>query len=201
MHYNINFENVGTADAVNVVIKDLIDTTMFDMNSLQLLYASHPVETKIDGNKVEFIFENINLPPSIIDPIGGHGNVLFKIKTLPTLLVGDQIANIANIYFDYNAPIETNEARSTFATLNNSNFVKDASISIAPNPAKNNVIVTSKGNLKSIELFDVQGRILQTILEDKHTATIDISNQSNGIYFLKVTTEIGSSVEKLVKEN
>ena len=201
VHYNINFENVGTADAINVVIKDIIDTTMFDMNSLQLLYASHPVETKIAGNKVEFIFKNINLPPSIIDPIGGHGNVLFKIKTLPTLLVGDQIANIANIYFDYNAPIETNEARSTFAVLNNSDFAQDASITIAPNPAKNSVTVTSKSNIKSIELFDVQGRILQTILEDKNSANIDISNKSNGIYFLKVTTEIGSSVEKLVKEN
>ena len=31
---------------------------MFDKNSLQLLYASHPVKTKIDGNKVEFIVEN-----------------------------------------------------------------------------------------------------------------------------------------------
>ncbi|MBK8599876.1 MAG: T9SS type A sorting domain-containing protein, partial [Flavobacterium sp.] len=200
VHYNINFENVGTADAVNVVIKDIIDTTMFDMNSLQLLYASHPVETKIAGNKVEFIFKNINLPPSIIDPIGGHGNVLFKIKTLPTLLVGDQIANIANIYFDYNAPIETNEARSTFAVLNNSNFVKDQSIAVAPNPANNNVTVTAKSNIKSIQLYDVQGRILQTILENNKTATLDISNKTNGVYFLKITTEIGSIVEKIIKE-
>ena len=200
VHYNINFENVGTADAVNVVIKDIIDTTMFDMNSLQLLYASHPVETKIDGNKVEFIFKNINLPPSIIDPIGGHGNVLFKIKTLPTLLVGDQIANIANIYFDYNAPIETNEARSTFAALNNSNFVKDHSITVAPNPAKNSVIVTSKNNIKSIQLFDVQGRILQTVLENNKSTTLDISNKTNGVYFLKITTEVGSIVEKIIKD-
>jgi len=200
VHYNINFENIGTADAVNVVIKDIIDTTMFDMNSLQLLYASHPVETKIDGNKVEFIFKNINLPPSIIDPIGGHGNVLFKIKTLPTLLVGDQIANIANIYFDYNAPIETNEARSTFATLNNSNFVKDQSITVAPNPAKNSVTVTAKNNIKSIQLYDVQGRILQTVLENNKSTTLDISNKTNGVYFLKITTEVGSSVEKIIKE-
>ncbi len=201
VHYNINFENVGSADAVNVVIKDIIDTTMFDMNSLQLLYASHPVETKIGGNKVEFVFENINLPPSIINPIGGHGNVLFKIKTLPTLVVGDQIANTANIYFDYNAPIETNEARSTFTALNNANFVKDESITVAPNPAKNVITITSKNKIQTMQLFDVQGRILQTVSENKKITTLDISNKSDGIYFLKVTTEVGSSVEKLVKEN
>ncbi len=117
MHYNINFENIGTADAVNIVVKDIIDTTKFDINSLQLLYASHAVETKISGNKVEFIFKNINLPPTIQNPIGGHGNVLFKIKTLPTLVIGDQVSNTANIFFDYNAPIQTNEARTTIATL------------------------------------------------------------------------------------
>ena len=200
VHYNINFENIGTADAVNVVIKDIIDTTMFDMNTLRLMYASHPVETKIDGNKVEFIFEGINLPSSTIDPIGGHGNVLFKIKTLLDLVVGDQITNTANIYFDYNAPIETNEARSTFAALNKSNFVKDESITVAPNPAKNVITITSKSNLKSIQLFDVQGRILQTVLENNKTTTIDISDKSKGIYFLKVTSEAGSSVEKLIKE-
>jgi hypothetical protein len=49
-------------------------------------------------------------------------------------------------------------------------------------------------------LFDVQGRLLQTALEHNKTTTLDISNQANGVYYLKVITEIGSSVEKIVKE-
>jgi uncharacterized repeat protein (TIGR01451 family) len=200
MHYNINFENIGTADAVNIVVKDLIDTAKFDINSLQLLYASHDVETKISGNKVEFIFKNINLPSSIQNPIGGHGNVLFKIKTLPTLVVGDEVSNTANIFFDYNAPIQTNEARTTIATLSKDNFIKDETTTVAPNPSRNTITVSSKNKLKSVMLFDVQGRLLQTVLEHNKTTTLDISNQTNGVYFLKVITEIGSSVEKIVKE-
>jgi hypothetical protein len=200
VHYNINFENTGTADAINIVVKDVIDISKFDLSSIQLLYGSHPIETKLTGNSVEFIFKNINLPPSSIQPIGGHGNVLFKIKTLPTLLIGDVIANIANIYFDYNAPIETNEARSTIALLSNPSFIKDKSITVAPNPAKNKVVIAAKSNLKSIEFFDVEGRLLQTVLEDKTTSTLDISNKAKGVYFLKIITEAGSSVEKLIKE-
>lgn len=200
MHYNINFENIGTADAVNIVVKDIIDTTKFDINSLQLLYASHAVETKISGNKVEFIFENINLPSSIQNPIGGHGNVLFKIKTIPTLVVGDEVSNTANIFFDYNAPIQTNEARTTIATLTKDDFIKDETITVAPNPTKNRITVSAKNKLKSVLLFDVQGRLLQTVLEHDKTTTLDISNQAHGVYFLKVITEIGSSVEKIVKE-
>lgn len=91
LHYNINFENTGNADAINVVVKDYIDPLKFDINSLQVLNSSHAIKIKVSGNTVEFIFENISLRPSAQYPIGGHGNVLFKIKTNPNLVVGDTV--------------------------------------------------------------------------------------------------------------
>jgi Leucine-rich repeat (LRR) protein len=201
LHYNINFENTGTASAVNVVVKDIIDTTKFDISTLQVMYASHQVRTVITGNKVEFIFEGINLAAVAGDPpVGGHGNVLFKIKTKNNLVVGNQVANTANIYFDYNAPIITNEALTTFAVLSNPAFEIDNSVLVYPNPATTQINISAKSSLKSIQLFDIQGRVLETVLEDKKTTTFDISNKANGVYFLKITTEEGSKVEKVVKE-
>ena len=50
LHYNIEFENLGTADAINVVVKDIIDTNQFDINSLQVLYASHEMRATIREN-------------------------------------------------------------------------------------------------------------------------------------------------------
>lgn len=200
LHYNVDFENIGTADAINIVVKSLIDLTKFDISTLQPIYTSHPVDIKIDDNKLEFIFENINLPSSINNSIGGHGNVLFKIKTLPTLPVGTMVSNMANIYFDYNFPIETNEARTTFTLLSTKDFTADASINVYPNPARNQVNIEAKSNIKSVQVFDIQGRILQTALENKNTTTLDIASHPKGIYFLKITTETGSKVEKLVKE-
>jgi len=200
VHYNINFENIGTSEAINIVVKDTLNTQMFDMNSLQLLYASHPVETKIRDNIVEFIFRGIHLPPSNGGPIGGHGNVLFKIKTLPTLQVGDEIANTANIFFDYNHPIETNEARSAYANLSQSVFVKDESISLLPNPAKDKITVSALHALKSIEIYDAQGRLLQTIIDNNKTKNIDLSSYVRGVYLVKINTQKGSAVQKLIKE-
>lgn len=194
LHYNINFENLGNADATNVVVLDRVDTEKFNINSLQLLYASHPVYTKMKDNKIEFIFENINLP------IGGHGNVLFKIKTLPTLTVGDEVSNTANIYFDYNAPIDTNEARTAFNNLSKSDFVKDDSVTVSPNPAKNKVTVKATGTIKSVQLYDVQGRILQSVADSKSQVTLDIANQQRGVYFLRIIIDKGSAVEKIIKD-
>jgi uncharacterized repeat protein (TIGR01451 family) len=200
VHYNINFENIGTSEAINIVVKDTINRHMFDINSLQLLYASHPVETKIRDSIVEFIFRGIHLPPSNGGPIGGHGNVLFKIKTLPTLQVGDEIANTANIFFDYNHPIETNEARSAYANLSKSVFTKDESIDLLPNPTRDKATVSALYALKSIEIYDAQGRLLQTIIDHGKTKTIDLSSYSRGIYWVKINTEKGSAVQKLIKE-
>ncbi len=199
LHYNINFENIGTADAVNVVVRDVIDTTQFELGSLQVQYASHPMYTRINGNTVEFIFENINLPPSSISPIGGHGNVLFKIKTLPTLQVGDIVTNTANIYFDYNHPVVTNEARTTFSLLNRQVFNADESVSVYPNPTNHLAQITARTAVKTIELFDTQGRILQHTTPMQTTASISLSGRANGVYFVRVTTQTGSKVVKLVK--
>lgn len=112
MHYVVNFENLGTAEAENIVVKMEIDPSEFDINTLQLQNASAAVTTKVTGNIVEFIFKKIKLKS------GGHGNVLLKMKSITTLQDGDKVNNKANIYFDYNFPVETNDYVTTIQDLN-----------------------------------------------------------------------------------
>jgi len=194
LHYNINFENTGTAAAEKIVVKDIIDTTKFDINTLQVLNFSHPVVTRITGNKVEFMFDNINLAPV------AQGNIVFKIKTKSDLPIGSTVSNKADIYFDYNFPIETNTATSTFQMLNTAAFETDESINVYPNPAKNQISVNAKNTIKSVQLFDIQGRIINTSLFNDTKLDLDISTYSNGIYFFKITTEKGIKTQKIVKE-
>ncbi len=47
VHYMIRFENTGTANAENIVVKDMIDTAKFDITSLVPLDGSHPFITRI----------------------------------------------------------------------------------------------------------------------------------------------------------
>jgi P2-related tail formation protein len=138
VHYMIRFENTGTFPAENIVVKDMIDTAKFDVSSLIPLNASHNYVTRINGNKVEFIFENINLP---FDDATNDGYVAFKIKTLPSLVVGNTFSNTANIYFDYNFPIITNTATTTIAALNNPSFEFATYFSLYPNPATSELII------------------------------------------------------------
>jgi uncharacterized repeat protein (TIGR01451 family) len=200
LHYVVNFENTGTAEAENVVVKIVIDESKYNVNSLQLLSASHSAKVTINKNVAEFVFENINLSMSKTPPVGGHGTILFKIQTLKSLLTGDEVGKEANIYFDYNDAVETNKAETIFKALGNKDFEQDKSVKMYPNPTKGTVNINCDTTIKSIELFDVQGRILQKVIEDKNNSQLDISNKSNGLYFLRITTDNGVKVEKLVKE-
>ncbi|MBD3582808.1 leucine-rich repeat domain-containing protein [Flavobacterium selenitireducens] len=201
LHYNIQFENLGTAEAVNVVIRDVIDTTKFDISTLQVLYASHAMRANIQGNVVEFIFADIDLAPAAGDPpVGGHGNVLFKIKTLPTLTEGTIVENTASIFFDYNAPIDTDPARTTFQLLGTPDVDQDDTISVYPNPTQSILNIKSAFHISKVEVFDIQGRILQTNILDENAASVDLSSRATGIYFIRIHTGSGEKIVKAVKQ-
>ncbi len=193
LHYVINFENTGNFYAQNIVVRDVINDAQFDVGSLQILDASHPVVARLNGNTVEFYFQDINLDS------GGHGNILLKIKTLSTLPIGATVTNKADIFFDYNFPIETNHANTTFQNLKINDHGNIAGLSVYPNPSNSVVTVEANENIESVQLYDAQGRLLQTSVTNGPQLDVDISNRSIGIYFLKVLTNQASLTVKIIK--
>ncbi|MFB9090186.1 DUF7619 domain-containing protein, partial [Flavobacterium paronense] len=182
VHYVIRFENTGTYAAENIVVKDLIDTDKFDISTLFPLNGSHSYITKITNtNQVEFIFENINLP---FDNANNDGYVTFKIKTKPTLVVGDSFSNTANIYFDYNFPIVTNTATTTITALGNQDFEFTNLFSLSPVPAKNSLTITTKQNvtISSVSIYNTLGQLVQ--VNTNPNETIDVSELKAGNYFI-----------------
>jgi surface protein len=109
LHYLIRFQNTGTASAIHVRIEDELHETL-DWNTIQIIGASHNYRAEItEGNQIEFIFENINLPHEDADEAGSNGFIAYKIKAVEGLEIGDFIiGNEAEIYFDFNLPIITN---------------------------------------------------------------------------------------------
>lgn len=198
VNYIIRFENTGSANATNVIIKDIINLGRFDINSIIPLDSSHPYRMTITGsNRVEFFFENINLPFSPSD--SRYGYIAFKIKLKSNLVVGNTFSNLANIYFDYNAPIVTNSYTTTIQnTLGLQENEVLNTISIYPNPVKDMLYFQTKENVLKIEIYDVSGRIIssKSILENK----VNLSELKAGNYFLKLHTEKGITNTKIIKE-
>ena len=199
VHYMIRFENTGTFAAENIVVKDMIDQSKFDISTLIPLNASHDFITRITGNKVEFIFENINLP---FNNATNDGYIVFKIKTLPTLVLGDSFSNSASIYFDYNFPIVTDPAVTTFAVLGNEDFEFNKYLTVYPNPVNDLLKITSKQNieLRSMEIYNMIGQVIISVPNANGISSIDVSSLSTGNYFLKVVSDKGTSNVKFIKK-
>ena len=197
VHYLIRFENNGTANAQNIVVKDIIDTNKFDINTLIPIKGSHNFETRISNtNKVEFIFQNINLP---FDNANNDGYVFFKIKTKPNLVVGNTFSNLANIYFDYNFPIVTDNYTTTVQNIlgiQENYFIND--IIAYPNPVKDFLNFKTENKIFKIEVYDIAGRILSSnsISENK----INLSELKSGNYILKLYSEKGIMNTKIIKD-
>ena len=200
VHYMIRFENNGTANAQNIVVKDMIDLAKFDIASLVPIKGSHSFVTSITaGNKVEFIFENINLP---FDNANNDGYVAFKIKTKPTLVVGNTFSNTASIYFDYNFPIVTNTATTTIAALSVQDFEFSNYFSVYPNPVHDVLHITSKGTIEisSINIYNTLGQLVLVIPNAKDSKTVDVSSLASGNYFIKINSDKGTSNTKFIKK-
>ena len=197
VHYIINFENSGTANAQNIVVRDIIDTSKFDISTLKPIGSSHNVNIRIiNTNEVEFIFQDINLP---FDDANNDGFIAFKIKTNSSLIVGDSFSNSANIYFDYNYPIITNNFVTTIQIplgLQENKLGKY--ITIYPNPVKDILYFSTLESISKVEVYDVYGRLLSSKRATDNK--VDLQELKPGNYFLKAYEEKRIMNAKIVKE-
>ena len=199
VHYLIRFENTGTANAQNIVVKDMIDSAKFDVNTLIPLHGSHPFQMRVlAGNRVEFIFENIQLP---FDDANNDGYIVFKIKTRATLVAGDSFSNSASIYFDYNHPIVTDPAVTTIQLLGKKDFEFASEFALYPNPTNDFLNIQSKSDAKiqSINIYNTLGQLVLAITNAETVSKMDVSDLASGNYFLKVISDKGNSNVKFIK--
>jgi len=194
LHYIVNFENTGTAEANFVVVTYDLNTADYELDTMQLIDSSHAVDTRAQGSSFEFRFDNMMLG------VADHGNILFKVKSKGSLMAGDEVGSQVNIYFDYNFPVITNEAVTTFDILGTEEFETDSTIKVYPNPAKDVVNISGDYGLTSVQLYDIQGRLLQTALVNDTEMTLNLTGRAAGMYFVKVTSDKGVAVEKVIKE-
>ncbi|MEP7168282.1 MAG: hypothetical protein ABI855_02830 [Bacteroidota bacterium] len=115
LHYRINFQNTGTAPALNVIVQDAIDPDL-DLSSFLMEGSSHPNVVFINDRTITWKFLNINLPDSNSSEPLSLGYIEYSILPMQGLADGTDIENSASIYFDFNAPVQTNIVQNTLQT-------------------------------------------------------------------------------------
>lgn len=200
LKYMIRFENTGSAEAVNIVVTDSIDGSKFDIRTLEVLNSSHNVAVDIAGTVVDFVFKDIYLP---FEDASNDGYVTFKIKTWPDLVLGDDLRNKAEIYFDFNFPIITNTTSTVVTDLSSTieTIPVDINIEISPNPFIDYIDIVSSENISKIEMYTTDGRLINAIgyTDKKSDRRINLQSLNAGHYFLRIFNQDRYSIEKIIK--
>jgi uncharacterized repeat protein (TIGR01451 family) len=112
--YTIRFQNTGTDTAFTVVVKDTL-SPFLDISSFKSGVSSHKYQYEIiEGRILKFTFKSIKLPDSTRNAKASQGFFRYSIRLKNDVPFDARIENRAAIYFDFNAPIFTNQ---TFHTL------------------------------------------------------------------------------------
>jgi len=197
--YTIQFENTGTANAINIKVEDELDAQL-DEATLKMIDASAPYSLeRVDRNLV-WKFSGINLPPAVPNSQIGHGFVTFQIKPKPGYAVGDIIPNSADIYFDFNPAIVTETCNTEFVTSLSKETFAFENLNYFPNPVKNSLTLSNSSAIESVEITSLLGQNVLTKTVNDLQAEINLSSLSNGVYFVKVSSEGQEKTIKIIKE-
>lgn len=77
-------------------------------------------------------------------------------------------------------------------------------IKVFPNPAENYVQLLAEdaeSSVFQVNIFDMNGRLIKTLIMQNGTAFININDLSNGCYIVKVFNEVQITVQRLIKSD
>ena len=202
--YTIGFQNTGNDTTLNVVVMDTFSSAL-DPTTFKFLASSFPCNILIQGNVAAFTFHHIYLVDSATNEPMSHGWVQFDIKTLSGIPIGNSVSNTASIYFDGNAPVQTNAAIATATNGIKKINYGDFSLSIIPNPADDFAEIVYKLPFEKdgvLKLLNALGQCIQTesLMQGSTHSDLDVTKLPAGIYLIQIMVNGYSEMKKMIVE-
>jgi hypothetical protein len=202
LEYLIRFQNTGTYLAERVLITDTLSTDLLPQ-TLQFLGSSHSCTWFYREGALHVLFEDIMLPDSTSNEPESHGFVLFRIHTRDQLLVGDQIPNIANIYFDFNEPVITDPAvlAVVLPTAIAATIMEE--VQLYPVPTNGILNLRHDGFWAGAEVVitSITGAIASRgMITSALDAQLDLTGLSSGVYIISISKGGSLWTGRVVKE-
>ncbi len=197
LEYTIRFQNTGNDTAFTVEILDTL-SQFLDVGSVNPGVSSHDYRFEVfETGILRFTFNDILLVDSFTNEPASNGFVKYSIDQKPDVVLGSVIYNAADIYFDFNAPIYTNQTFHTvgrdFITVKTQEiFVPGAIVNVYPNPFNDKATFEIKNagqGQKTLRLLDISGKVVYSQTVHNEQFILERKNLNSGFYFYEITSE------------
>ncbi|MHC1706970.1 MAG: CotH kinase family protein [Bacteroidales bacterium] len=78
-------------------------------------------------------------------------------------------------------------------------MLMDPMVQVYPNPTQGQLRINSGYVMKTLDVTDLHGRVLNDFLVNEKEFTLDISMLPDGVYFIRVITAVGTRYQKIIK--
>ena len=79
-------------------------------------------------------------------------------------------------------------------------FVNEVAVSVYPNPAKELVNITANQNVKQLEIYTIEGKLVYRGWPNSTIVSVDLTNFDKGLYIVNVYTAEQTKASRLIKE-
>lgn len=200
--YKILFKNAGTDTIQRVVVRDTLSPNL-DFSTLTLGTSSHPYKFDFTGSGVlKITFDNIELlPDGSANGNSNWGYINVKASQKPNNTTNTVITNRAAIYFNYDAPVLTNEVRYRIDTFPqfvtvavNVTKLPGLKITVSPNPFTDfaKFEIESEGRVfkeLTFQVYDAIGRLVSTQTFSGNQFMYYRNQTTTGIYFYRLVSD------------
>lgn len=133
------------------------------------------------------VSSSIGTDPAEIDFVGFSGHT----TTVPNTVAGSVIMDNLLV-----------KASSTDTLLAVDEVATITQFSVYPNPTKGLIDISNDtdASISSVELSDLNGRVVKTISLGENDTQVNVSDLSQGIYLMKIVSDKGIVTKKVIKE-
>ena len=178
--YDTAVDTLGNAWAF---VGNGVEVSRLNKYDSQGLVSTFPIEFASSGTYGSFFLNN--------KLYIGQSN-----KLLPILITGNTATVEASIPFPDGAYYDMASCQTKSIVISNTATIKHE-IQVFPNPNNGVFNIKNTSSIISMELLTMNSKMIQQLTPEN---TIDISSFPNGIYLLKIYTNEGIQLEKIIKQ-
>ena len=201
---NIIYRNGGFLDSG--FLYSWVNNCSCENNSFDMCEPIKSINANVDKNNVILTWQAPNDDEFIRYEI--YRDTKYLGETDGLSFVDSNIDHNRAFSYTYSVrPIYEDDCYGSFKSViaqwgvNVNEYSHNANVNIYPNPANDKLYIVTETEIEDVVVYDVYGRHQVTETPShQDNLTIDVANLKSGIYFVKINTNEGNIVKRIIKQ-